>query len=175
VSSLIQDRVNTAEQLVAVEEKLRACNDPAKLAEFEKWCWKGKRDFQSRLPKLAADLEARKSGLLAKLQQIDQRLDQEEFGVEWVVDPAPMTSLVPRLVRKGDPSVAERNEVIDANLNRSALEICKLLDQELGWEDRECEDYLPEPWVRRYGVNSFLAAYAGELRTVSSRSEGKSK
>jgi hypothetical protein len=159
VSSLIQNRVTIAKDLAAVEEKLKACNDPAMLAEFEKWCRKGKRDFEATLCKLAGGLEHRKCRLLGELRQIDQRLDQEEVDVEWAVNPAPMTSLVPRLERKGDTFVAERNEIIDENLRLSSKEICKLLDLEFGWEGRECGEHLPKTWVRSYRVDSFIAAY----------------
>src|ERR1700694_2397457 len=85
VSSLIQDRVKIAKRLAEIEGMLMACNDPARLAEYAQWCRKGKRDFESRLRKVVADLEDRKCLLLAELSEIDQRLDQEELNLEWTV------------------------------------------------------------------------------------------
>jgi hypothetical protein len=173
VGSLIQNRVTIAKELAAVEGKLKACNDPAMLAEFEKWCRKGKTNFQSRLPKLAADLEARKSQLLAELHQIDQQLDQKELGANWAVDPTPMTSLAPRLVRKSDSPIAERNEIIDSSLKRPDFEICKLLDQQFT-RDGELSEHFPKTWDRSHGVRTFTAAYLdpkcrGKVHTLISK------
>jgi hypothetical protein len=107
-----------------------------------------KAELRVMAPECVANLEAQKCKLLAELQQIDNRLDREELGLEWDIDTAAVvTSLVPRLVRKGDPFVAERNEIIDKNLNLSDLEICRHLDQEFGWGGRECGEHLPKPWV----------------------------
>ena len=159
VSEAIQDRVKIAKELVEVEGKLRACNDPVKLPEFAVWCITRKKNFEPELRKLAANLEARKSKLLAKLHKIDQLLDQEQFVEEWTVDAAPMTSLVPRLVRKSDPFVVERNEVIDSNLKLSTQEICKLLDRNFPRDSHGCCDQLPRFWPRDFQVDTFLAAY----------------
>ena len=156
-SEAIQERVRIARKLAEVEAKLRACNDPAKLAEFEKRYRKGGRNFESRLKELAANLEAQKSQLLAKMQQIDQQL--VELGAEWTVDPAPMTSLVPRLVKKSDPSVAERNEVIDSHLDLSDMEICRLLDLHFARDGRVSCEHFPKNWERDYGVHAFTEAY----------------
>ena len=160
VSEAIHDRVKVSRKLVEVEGKLKACNDPAGLAEFEKWCRKGKRNFESRLRKRVADLENQKCLLLAEYRQVDQRIHQKELAVEWTTDPSALTtSLVPRLVRKSDTFVAARNEIIDRNLSLTNEEICRHLDQEFGWEGRECGEHLPKPWVVRYHVGSFLDAY----------------
>ena len=154
-----QDRVKIAKELVEVEGKLKACNDPVMLAALAVWCITRKKDFASSLRKIAASLEDRKCELLAKLHKIDQLLDRKQFVEEWTVDPTPMTSLVPRLVRKSDPSIAERNEVIDGNLNLTNEEICKLLDRNFRRDGVGCGDHLPKPWVRDFQVDTFLAAY----------------
>jgi hypothetical protein len=160
VSGAIQNRAKIAKELAEVEGKLNACNDPATLSELAIWCSTRRGDFGPKLKKLAANLEYRKCRLLAALRGADQRLHQDELSLEWDVDPtALMTSLVPRLVRKSDQFVAERNEVIDRNLNLTHEEICRHLDQELGWEGRECGEHLPKTWVLRYRIDSFLAAY----------------
>jgi hypothetical protein len=158
VSEAIHDRASITEELAEVEGRLRSCNDPGRLAEFAIWCSTRKADFNSKLQKLVADLEARKCRLLAKLHQVDQQLDQEGLGMEWEVDPAPMTSLVRRLRRKRDPSVAERNEVIDNNLGLPTQEICKLLDRHFA-RDGEVSDSFPATWARRYEVHTFTDAY----------------
>ena len=157
VSEVIQNRVGIAKKLSEVEGQLSACNDPARLAEFAIFCSTEKRDFEVELRKVVANLEARKCRLLARLHQIDQRLDKEELSVEWVVNPAPITSLVPRLVRESDPFVAERNEIIDDNINFSTQQICKILDRNFA-RDGYC-DQLPKPWVLRCKVHSFIDAY----------------
>jgi len=159
LSDAIHDRGETVRNLVEVEGKLKACNNPAKLAEFEKWCRKGKRDFESRLRQVVTALEDRKCQLLDELHKMDQRLDRKELGIEWEFDSnVTMTSLVPRGVRKSDPSIAKRNEIIDANIERTDLEICKLLDQELGWLG-EGSNSLPKSWERRHEVDTFVGAY----------------
>src|SRR5450631_1413126 len=84
VSDAIHDRAQIATKLAEVEGKLKACNDPTRLAELEKWYRGKRRNFESRLPKLAADLEGQKCQLLAKLRQVDQWLDQEELALEWI-------------------------------------------------------------------------------------------
>lgn len=157
VSEVIQNRVSIAKKLAEVEGQLSACNDPARLAELAIFCSTGKRDFELELRKVVANLEARKCRLLAKLLQIDQRLDQEELNVEWVVNPAPITSLVPRSVREGDPFVAQRNEIIDENINLSTQKICKILDQNFA-RDGYC-DHLPKHWALRCNVHNFIDAY----------------
>lgn len=177
VSDAIHDRAQIATKLAAVEGKLKACNDPARLAEFEKWCRKGKKNFESRLRKLVADLENQKCLLLAEYRQIDQRIHQKEIAVEWEVDTAaPMTSLVPRMVRKSDRCVAGRNEVIDCNLNLPDREICKLLDQHFTREG-EVSDNLPKTWERSHRVQTFGAAYLdpkcrGKVHTLISKRRG---
>lgn len=157
VSEVIQNRVSIAKELAEVEGQLSACNDPVRLAELAIFCSTGKRDFELELRKVVANLEARKCRLLARLHQIDQRLDQEELGLEWVVNPAPITSLVPRLVRERDPFVAERNEIIDKNINLSTQQICRILDRNFARDG--CCDQLPKPWALRCEVNSFIEAY----------------
>jgi len=69
-----------------------------------------------------------------------------------------MTSLEPRVIRKTDPCVAERNEVIDCNLNRPDQEICRVLDRNFIREGQAC-DYVPKSWLSRYGVPTFIEAY----------------
>jgi hypothetical protein len=163
VSEVIQNRVSIARKLAEVEGQLSACNDPARLAELAIFCSTRKRDFELELRKVVANLEARKCRLLARLHQIDQRLDQEELSVEWVVNPAPMTSLVPRLVRESDPFVAQRNEIIDENINLSTLKICKILDRNFA-RDGYC-DHLPKSWALRCKVQNFIDSYRNsELR-----------
>ena len=157
VSEVIQNRVSIANKLAEVEGQLSASNDPSKLAELAIFCSTRKRDFELELRKVVANLEARKYRLLTELRQIDQRLDQEELSVEWVVNPASMTSLVPRLVRESDPFVAERNEIIDENINLSTQQICKILDRNFA-RDGSC-DQLPKPWALRCKVHSFIDAY----------------
>jgi hypothetical protein len=177
VSEAIRERVKIAKKLAEVEGKLKACNDPAKLAELDTWCRTRKRNFESRLRNIAADLEKRKPALLAKLHDIDQRLVQHEIAVEWTVDQdALITSLVPRLVRKSDTFVAERNEIIDGNLNLSDREICKLLDQHFT-RDGELSEYFPKTWNRDHGVGTFTSAYldpkcGGKVHTLISKRRG---
>jgi hypothetical protein len=173
VSDAVLNRVKIAKELAEVEGKLNACNDPTSLAEFEKRYRKSKRTFEPRLQKLAADLEDRKCRLLAELRQIDQRLDPEELGGEWAVDPRPMTSLVPRLVRKGDTFVAERNEIIDRSASLPDFDVCKVLDQHFAREG-EVSDTFPRSWERSHRVQTFTAAYLnpecrGKVHTLISK------
>ena len=157
-SEAIWDRSGVVEQLGEVERQLIACNDKRSLAELAIWCLQRRRNFEAKLRKLATSLEAQKCRLLTKLQTIDQRLAQEHPGVELVVDLAPMTSLVPRRVRKGDEYVAERNGVIDGHLDLPSQEICKLLDMHFS-RDGQCPDHLPKTWTLRYGARTFTDAY----------------
>jgi hypothetical protein len=158
VSDAIVDRAKIATKLAEVEGKLKACNDPTRLAELEKWCRKRKQNFASRLRNVVADLENRKRLLLAEYRQIDQRIHQKELTVEWTADSAPMTSLVPRMVRKGDRCVAERDEVIYSVRHLSSLEVCKLLDQHFV-RAGEIAESLPKKWFDHYRVHTFTEAY----------------
>jgi hypothetical protein len=162
-SEAIWDRSRVVEELAEVERQLIACNDKRSLAELAIWCLQRRRDFESRLRKLAASLEAQKYRLQTKLQTIDQRLAQAHSSVEWVVDPAPMTSLVPRRVRKSNPYVVERNQVIDDHLDLPAQEICKLLDENFSRDNYGCCDHLPKTWARSYKVHTFTDAYRHAL------------
>ncbi len=159
VSEKIQDRVKIAKELVEVEGKLKACNDRS--------CWRPLR-FGASLEKRTLRQVYERLQQVSKIgnvnywpncTKIDQLLDRKQFVEEWTVDPTPMTSLVPRLVRKSDPSIAERNEVIDGNLNLTNEEICKLLDRNFRRDGVGCGDHLPKPWVRDFQVDTFLAAY----------------
>jgi hypothetical protein len=158
VSEAIRDRVRITKEIADVEGKLRSCNDPARLAAFAIWCSTRKVDFSSRLRDLVVELEARKSQLLTKLLEIEQRLSQENPSLEWEVDSGPSTSLVPqRLRKKSDPSLVKRNAIIDANLNVPTEEICKTLDDAARGD--EIIEWLPIGWTRNYGVGTFLQAY----------------
>jgi hypothetical protein len=158
VSEAIWDRVRITKEIADVEGKLRSCNDPARLAAFAIWCSRRKVDFSSRLRDLVAKLEARKSQLLTNLHEVDQRLSQENSSLEWEVDPAPSTSLIPqRLRKKSDPSLVKRNAIIDANPNLPTEEICKTLDDSARGD--EIIEWLPIGWVRNYQVETFLQAY----------------
>jgi hypothetical protein len=66
--------------------------------------------------------------------------------------------LVPRQVRKSDPSVVERNQVIDEHLNLTTVEICRILDQRSALNG-EVSDWLPKAWAGDYEVNTFRDAY----------------
>jgi len=159
VSKTIQNRANTAKKLAEVEAQLVACNNPVRLAELLIFCSTAKRDFKSRLRALVTNLEARKGRLLAELSKIDERLDKEHLDLGWAVDPAPMISLVPRIVRKSAPHVVERNAVIDEHLDLSDREICHLLDRNFVRDGYGCCDHLPERWVRDCRVDTFIGAY----------------
>jgi hypothetical protein len=158
-SKAILERERIAKELSEVEDQLRACNNPVSLSELATWCAKGKRDFKSRLTQKAAKLEARKLQLSAKLQQIDQQLAQIDSSFEWTWDPSPMTSLVPRVARKTDPCVAERNEIIDANVDFTTQEICVALDRNFTRDGAVPCDQFPMGWFHDYGVATFREAY----------------
>jgi|SRR5579864_503288 len=158
VSSLIQKRAKVAENLIPVEAQLVACNHPTALVEFALWCLKRRKQFAVELPRKVQSLEVRKIQLRTEVERIDQLLAQDESSFEWTTDSGPMTSLVPRVIRKTDPCVAERNEVIDCNLNLPDQEICRVLDRNFTREGQGC-DYVLKSWVSRYGVRTFIEAY----------------
>jgi hypothetical protein len=159
VSEAICDRSRVVKELTEVERQLIACNDNQSLAELAIWCVHKGRNFESRLRKLAAGLEAQKCRLLTELRTIDHQLAQEHPGVEWTAELAPISSLVPRLTRKTDPYVAERNEVIDEHLDLPNQQICKLLDQNFARGSRGCCDHLPRTWALTNKVHTFTGAY----------------
>jgi hypothetical protein len=158
VSKAIWDRSHVARELAEIEAKLRACNDPATLAEFAIRCSTRTGDFISRLRQVVAKLEAQKSQVLAKLRKIDEQANKLDLGVEWAVTAAPMISLVPRHLKKADRHVVERNEVIDEHLGLAGREVCKVLDQHFV-RDGQCYDHLPKTWALRHDVHTFTEAY----------------
>ncbi len=155
VSEVIQNRATTTKELAEIERKLRSCNDPARLAEFAIWCTTRKVDFSSTLRQLAARLEVRKSQMLTKLLEIERR--QDYWLEDWVADPGPTTCLVERLLRKRDPSLAKRDEIVDENVDLSTEEICKILDDSA--RGGEMIDWIPKSWARDYKIETFRQAY----------------
>lgn len=165
VSSLIDKHRKAIEKLTEIERSLQACNDPRSLAALGLWCIAKKKNFESEIKKRAGKLEGRKAALEKEIRQLTDELGRRRMEVEIIPieeelrsDLAAMTSLVPQVVRKEDPFVGERNEVIDANLTLSTQEICRLLDQHFVREGEVC-DQLPRTWAASYEVNSFLEAY----------------
>jgi hypothetical protein len=157
VSALIQKRDGIAADLQQVERKLLACNHPQALANLARSCQKRKKDFGTELTKLAEKLETKKRELTAALQQIDERLAQENFSFEWTLTPE-FASLIPTAASQPEPAVALRFMIIDRHLGKTNLEICRILDSY--WRDGEHPPgFLPYSWTRDYRVTTFVGAY----------------
>jgi hypothetical protein len=150
-----EDLVRTLDEVVGA---LRACHDQVSLARLEKWCRERKRDFEVHLRKTSADAEQKKGKLMLALQEIEQWLAEEELICDWTIDPGPMTSLVPTILKRSDPLFDERNAIIDANPRLRHLAICQLLDQKLALTG-DVSSHLPNHWINDFGVSNFTEAY----------------
>ena len=163
VSDLVIKRTELMIDLAEVENLLVAFNDPRAISEFVVWCVNAKKEFISEFVKRVRKLEVRKASLHAKLRAVDGKLDEltkeEPLEGEWTTSTEPMTSLVPRVVRKSNPYRAKRNEIIDQNHQKSTLEICTILDRTLGWEGIVDHRYFPERWAEDFGIRNFVNAY----------------
>jgi len=156
VCEMVQERARIAAEIQQVEQQLLACNHPYALAGLGQWCETRNKDFVTELIQRAEKLEIRKAELRAALQQIDEQLAQEIAGLEWSMTTT-FVSLIPA-TKQRDPVVTLRFAIIDQNLEKSHLEICKVLDSY--WRDRELPiGFFPYSWSRDYGVDNFVAAY----------------
>jgi hypothetical protein len=166
VSALVLKRTKLASNLVWVEKLLLACNDHRALSEFAVWCLAHRKSFISELVKWNKKLEARKAMLQAKLRDIDRRLaelsTEEPLGDEWTTSTEPMTSLVPKIVRNPNLRLAERNDIIDHNVEKTTREICSILDLNLARDGIVDEGYFPERWTEDFGVRNFVNAYRNQ-------------
>ena len=158
VCKMIRKREDLVRKLCEAEGARRACNDQVSLARLEKWCREQKRDFEAHLRKTAADAERKKGKLMLELQSVEQWLAEEELICDWTIDPGPMTSLVPTIVKRSDPLFDERNAIIDANPRLRHLAICKLLDQTLALTG-DISSHLPNHWINDFKVSNFTEAY----------------
>lgn len=149
VTQMIQERARIAADLEKTEQKLLSCNNPLALARYARWCETRKKNFSTALKQLAEMLETKKRELTVTLQQIDEQMAQQNLSFEWTIKTA-CVSLIPVGARPLDASVALRNTIIDQNLERSSLDICRLLDSY--WHDGESPPgFLPENWQEKHG------------------------
>jgi hypothetical protein len=156
VSWMIQQRTRIAAELQQVENKLLACNNPPALASFAEWCARSNNDFGAELKKRAEKLEAKKCELKVELQEIDDKLAQENAVFEWTLVPD-FASLI-AISRPRDLDVAVRCLIINKNPGKSAFELCKILDAHL--RDGELPvGFFPDRWTRDCGVETFVDAY----------------
>jgi hypothetical protein len=162
VSTLFLERTKLMIDLINIENLLRACNDHGAVSEFAIWCLIHSKNFISEFVKLNRKLEARKAMLQAKLREIDGRLahlPKEGPLGGWTTSTEPMTSLVPRIVRKSDQRIEQRNDIIDQNLEAPTNRICVLLDRHFSRDGIVPPGFLPERWTERFAVRNFVSAY----------------
>ncbi len=159
VSSLIQKRAIMAADLAQVNAQLRACNNPAALAEFAVWCLDKKKDFGPELKKMVKKCESRRLQILDRMAGIDHRLVQQKQSTEFPTDSAKCVSLVPKVQRPQNSFLDARNKVIDQNITLPHQDICRILDFEFALDDQVHPQYFPDSWVRNFGVKTFTAAY----------------
>jgi hypothetical protein len=91
--------------------------------------------------------------------RIAQLTQEESLGDEWTISTQPMTSLVPRIVRKSDQCIEQRNHIIDQNLKAPTSRICVLLDKHFSRDGIVPPGFLPERWTERFAVRNFVNAY----------------
>jgi hypothetical protein len=157
VCQLIRERAKIAADLEQVEQQLRSCNHPTALSEFGQCSKTRRKTFETELIRLVDKLEVRKCERRARLQQIDERLAQECAGLEWRTTTT-FASLIPE-TRAVDPAVTHRFIIIDKHLEKSDLDICRILDST--WRRGEAPaGFLPDNWTERYGVTTFVGAYS---------------
>ena len=117
-------------------------------------------DFGSAFTKRVEELERRRTELALEQQRIDEQLQQLNLNFEWTVL-TEFVSLIPD-PRGYDPGVTYRNVVIDQNRNKSALDICRILDSIFRERERP-PGFFPENWTEDFRVNTFVAAYLNPL------------
>lgn len=158
VCRLIDERDAIVTSLAEIELTRKSCNSPSALTEFAVCCGQRRRDFARELRKKAANLEDRRARLNAKLRDINERLASAVPRLDFTIDSAPTGSLVPRVIRKQNEFVADRNNIIDDNATLPTEEICKLLDRHFSCKS-EVYDQLPKSWARDFSVKTFRDAY----------------
>jgi hypothetical protein len=156
VSEMIQERAKIAAEIRQVELQLLSCNHPEALATLAQWCAARNKHFATELIQRAEKLEARRCELRVALQQTDEQLTQECAGLKCSITPE-FVSLIPE-AKPSDPVVALRHMMIDQNLGKSHLDICRMLD--FRWRDGDSpERFVPDSWKENYGVKTFVGAY----------------
>lgn len=163
VSPLVLKHKKVGERLAITEAKLRACNAPETISEFQQYCEHRHRDFILEFKNLVKRFEDEKVRLRMKLRKIEEQMSQTNPSLaEFLKDreyPAPLfpISLVPK-PRPQRPEIALRNKLIAENWKRKAKEICRILDDELT-RDGETPHCMPAGWIKKYNVASFVSAY----------------
>lgn len=157
VCEMIQKRAEIAEQIQQVEQQLLSCNNPYALSLLGLWHGSRNRNFENEFIELAEKLETKKRELALALQKIDEQLALQNLGFDWKVITG-FVNLIPTGARPLNPSVVFRNMIIDQNLKKSGLDICRILDSNFRETERP-PGFLPESWQEKYGVKTFVAAY----------------
>jgi hypothetical protein len=155
VCEMIQQRAKIAAEIQQVEQQLLSCNHPYALSLLGLWKESHDRNFGAELIQRAAELETEKRELTASLQQIDERLAQQNVEFEWSMLPG-FVSLVPE--GRFNVVATLRTMLIDQNRMKSHEDICRILDSTFRPGARP-EGFFREEWEDKYGVTTFLEAY----------------
>jgi hypothetical protein len=167
ISPLVAKHHKVGTRLAIIEGKLRHCNIPESLNELATYCKNRQKDFVPALKQLVKKLEDEKARLRSKLRTIERQLSQKQSSLAKSLEqqiytvPADQLTLVPARHVESDPDITRRNALIFAKRKASAAAICRMLDLEFVRPDEKSR-VIPEPWVEKLGVRTFVEAHRHE-------------
>jgi hypothetical protein len=138
------------------QRRMRLCNDFAKLSRLRSECQRRGKPFSARLRRLVNSIDSHREKILQSCTKLQERMALAAPCFERIfksLAKIPISNVLPdkQFTSTSNDTIFKRRSIIQRNLNKSSLLICKMLDSE--------NISIPEPWEKSAQLKEWVSAY----------------